>query len=88
VLRITRSVAPDAGVLLKLEGKLLEPWLGELAGACAPAAAAPAAVRLDLSGVTFVDESGVRTLRRLLQSGVTVTGSSPFIAALLGLEDR
>jgi hypothetical protein len=85
VLKITATPDRDHGVLLKLEGKLLEPWLPELTRACA---APPAVVRLDLTTLTYADEPGVRTLRDLLRQGVTVAVTSAFVAALLGLEDR
>jgi hypothetical protein len=78
----------DRGVLLKLEGKLLEPWLGELTSACTPPRTEPAPVRLDLSALTYVDEPGVRALKTLIRQGVTVATTSAFVATLLGLEDR
>jgi hypothetical protein len=85
VLKITTTPDRDRGVLLKLEGKLLEPWLPELDRACSGPAEA---VRLDLTTLTYADERGVRTLRDLLRRGVTVAASSAFVAALLGLEER
>jgi len=85
VLKITTTSDRDRGMLLKLEGKLLEPWLPELNRACG---APPAAVRLDLMNLTYADEPGVRTLRDLLRRGATVAASSAFVAALLGLEER
>jgi hypothetical protein len=90
VLKITATLDRDRGVLLKLEGKLLEPWLPELTRACAgdPQAGPPTGVRLDLTNLTYADEPGVRTLRDLLRRGVTVAATSAFVAALLGLEDR
>jgi anti-anti-sigma regulatory factor len=87
VLRITTIAEPNGKLLLKLEGKLLEPWLGELTSACSPAPGR-FAVRLDLSRLTYVDSAGVQTLKDLLQRGVTVVETLPFVAALLGLEDR
>jgi hypothetical protein len=81
MLRIT---ATTGGELLKLEGKLLGPWVGELARACDR----PRPPRLDLAGLTFADAAGARLLRELLVRGATVAGSSTFIAELLRLEDR
>jgi anti-anti-sigma regulatory factor len=88
MLRIT-EVADGAGLLLKLEGKLREPWVEELARAARrPLPGGQGPIRLDLSSVTFADEAGVRLLRELLRQGVQVAATSGFVAALLRLEDR
>jgi anti-anti-sigma regulatory factor len=89
MLRITEVVDGGPGLLLKLEGKLLEPWIEELArvvGRSRPEGNGP--LRLDLSSVTFVDEAGVRLLHDLLRQGVVIAATSNFVAALLRLEDR
>ena len=87
MLRIT-EVADGSGLLLKLEGKLREPWVEELARAARrPLPEGHGHVRLDLSSVTFADEAGVRLLRELLRQGVEIAATSAFIAALLRLED-
>jgi anti-anti-sigma regulatory factor len=87
MLRITK-VADGSGLLLKLEGKLLEPWVEELARAARrPLPEGRGHVRLDLSSVTFADEAGVRLLRELLRQGVEIAAASAFVAALLRLED-
>jgi anti-anti-sigma regulatory factor len=88
MLRIT-EVADGLGLLLKLEGKLREPWVEELARAARrPLLEGHGPIRLDLASVTFADEAGVRLLRELLQQGVQVAAASGFIEALLRLEDR
>jgi anti-anti-sigma regulatory factor len=87
MLRIT-EVADGSGLLLKLEGKLREPWVEELARAARrPLPEGHGPIRLDLSSVTFADEAGVRLLRELLRQGVEIAATSAFIAALLRLED-
>ena len=87
MLRIT-EVADGSGLLLKLEGKLLEPWVEELARAARrPLPEGHGPIRLDLSSVTFADEAGVRLLRELLRQGVEIAATSAFVAALLRLED-
>jgi hypothetical protein len=87
VLRITTIAEPDSRLLLTLEGKLLGPWLAELISACSHSPSR-SAVRLDLSRLTYADPAGVQTLRDLVQNGVTLAETSPFIAALLGVEDQ
>ena len=76
-------------LLLKLEGKLREPWVEELARAARrPLPEGHGPIRLDLSSATFADEGGVRLLRELLRQGVQVVAASGFVTALLRLEDR
>ena len=87
MLRIT-EVADGSGLLLKLEGKLREPWVEELARSARralPEGHGP--IRLDLSSVTFADKAGVRLLRELLRQGVEIAATSAFVAALLRPED-
>ncbi|MDB5290049.1 MAG: hypothetical protein JWL69_1290 [Phycisphaerales bacterium] len=82
MLKITATSA--AGVAtLKLEGKILAPWVGEVREACAAAAALAPATRLDLAGITFVDLAGAQLLRELIASGVKIVSPSRFVAELL-----
>jgi ABC-type transporter Mla MlaB component len=88
MLRIT-EVADGAGLRLKLEGKLREPWVEEVARAARrPLPEGHGPIRLDLSSVTFADDAGVRLLHELLRQGVEIAVTSGFLAALLRLEDR
>ena len=88
MLRIT-EVVDGSGLLLKLEGKLRDQWVEELARVAArPRPDGRGPIRLDLSSVTFADEAGVRLLRELMRQGVEIAATSAFIAALLRLEDR
>jgi anti-anti-sigma regulatory factor len=88
MLRIT-EVVDGSGLLLKLEGKLREPWVEELARAARrPLPEGHGPIRLDLSSVSFADEAGIRLLRELLQQGAQIAAASGFVAALLRLEDR
>jgi RNA polymerase sigma-70 factor (ECF subfamily) len=82
MLRIPR-VAGNSTRTLKLEGKLLGPWVGELRRECAALSAPDGIVCLDLSAVTFADGDGVRLLRELLGGGVTVTACSALVGELL-----
>jgi hypothetical protein len=82
MLRVTEVNGAESARTLKLEGKLLEPWVGELLRACAPAGR----LSLDLSAVTFVDGAGVELLQTLLRRGVRVIACSGFVAELLHVE--
>jgi anti-anti-sigma regulatory factor len=83
VLRITRIAGAGSAAILKLEGELLEPWVGEVRQACADPAAGAGRTRLDLSALTFVDAVGAELLRHLIRQGVEITACSSFVAELL-----
>jgi hypothetical protein len=87
MLMITRSEGGDLTRTLKLEGKLLGPWVGELESACRKPQVSPDRVRLDLFGLTFVDEEGARFLLGLIRDGARVVACSGFVAELLLLEE-
>jgi anti-anti-sigma regulatory factor len=83
MLRITVLNANGAPAIVKLEGKLLEPWISELQEACRVARKHYAAATLDLAGLSYIDASGAIALRDLMRRGVVVTGCSPLITELL-----
>jgi len=82
MLKITRTVSPAHGATLKLEGKLVGPWVAALR----EAAGAGAGLRLDLSALSYADADGVRLLRELVEGGATVAASTGLIAGLLHTE--
>lgn len=85
MLRITSSTK-DGTAWLRLEGKLVGPWVDECRGACARARAHGRGVALDLAAVTFVDADGVRLLRQLVDQGTDIPVRSNFVTELLRLE--
>jgi len=88
MLRITHARGHDAICNLRLEGKLLGPWVAELARLCNELPCSLDCVRLDLSAVTFVDEPGVALLRALIGRGATLAACSGLVAELLHVERR
>jgi hypothetical protein len=86
MLRITTVTDSDSERIIKLEGKLVGPWVDEVRRACEARAAPPARVRLDLAALSFVDAAGARLLRELMQGGVAVGPCTGFVAALLKRE--
>ena len=86
MLRITRLEGHDSISTLRLEGKLLGPWVTELARSCNELPCPPNRLRLDLSAVTFVDGPGVALLRDLLARGATLAACSRLVAELLHVE--
>lgn len=85
MLRITPITDGDS-ILLKVDGKLLEPWLGELRTACANFGTQSKQMKLDLANVTYVDAAAARFLQTLVLGGIHITACSNFVAALLAVE--
>jgi anti-anti-sigma regulatory factor len=83
VLRITRINAKGDPETVKLEGRVTGPWVEELSRTVDTSLAESPRVVLDLSGVTFVDEGGVRLLRTLRERRAELLGGSSFVSSLL-----
>jgi hypothetical protein len=82
MLRITRLAGGPAETL-KLEGKLIGPWVAALREACGGSRP-----RLDLGAVGFVDAAGLALLRELLAGGATLVACSALVAEMLHPEER
>ncbi len=83
MLMITRSEVSDRTQTLKIEGKLVGPWIGELESACCTWDFVPERVLLDLARLTFVDAEGARLLKALIRDGARVIACSGFVAEML-----
>ena len=85
MLRIHTETALD-GVTLRLEGKLVHPWIDELFRAWTDldqARHGRRPVRIDLDAVSFVDARGRSMLATLQHLGCELKGSGPFISAVI-----
>jgi anti-anti-sigma regulatory factor len=70
MLKIT-TYAEERSTTLKLEGRLVGPWVQEVDRCWSELAAAPAGpIVLDLTGVTFVDAPGKELLIRMRRGGI------------------
>ena len=85
MLRIT-TIADNGMESLRLEGKLVGPWVAEFEQACEAAQIRSSRVYLDLALVTFVDTAGASSLRALVSQGVVLAACSGFVTELL--QDR
>jgi ABC-type transporter Mla MlaB component len=88
MLRITQIAGQNAVPQLKVEGKLVGPWVGELKQVCGRLCESTDQLRLDLSAVSFVDAPGLQLLRDLIRRGITLAACSGLIAELLHVESR
>jgi anti-anti-sigma regulatory factor len=84
VLKITEMSRSAAVRTLKLEGKVLGPWLDELRRICNETTMPH--VRLDLAAVTFVDAAAAKLLTELIGQGVAIIRCSSYVAELLHLD--
>ncbi len=82
MLRIN-TIHRGSETILKVEGKLLQPWLEEFQLACARVEIQSGQVGLDLSDLSYADGAGTRLLRHLVQRAVPITACSAFVAELL-----
>lgn len=64
--------------LLRLEGQLAGPWVGELEAACGEAKKSGNALSIDLGDVSMVDRAGFELLDRLAGSSAELVRCSPF----------
>jgi RNA polymerase sigma-70 factor, ECF subfamily len=79
MLRITRIETNDGRKSLRVEGRLTHDTAEELRMACNGASA----LHLDLSGLQFVDPTGVALLHGLERGGTRLAGGSGFLNELL-----
>ena len=79
MLKISQAGKADHSVTLKLEGRVVGPWVGELRQVCETLLSEGRALKLDLTDVTFADASGVSVLSSFKSRGVTLSNCSPFV---------
>lgn len=83
MMRVTRIETGDGVPTLRVEGRLTDDAVEELHMACTTPARAAAPLRLDVSGLQFVDAPGVDLLHALRRDGAEITGTSAFLDELL-----
>ena len=83
MLKISQAGTANHSVTLKLEGRVVGPWVSELSQVCETLLKAGRALKLDLNDVSFADASGVSALSSLKSRGVTLIQCSPFVAEQL-----
>lgn len=88
MLRIEFVEAPSSATTLRLQGRVIGPWVDELQRVCERVLASGAALTLDLGDVSFVDRGGVRLLRGLTNRDVTLLNGSGFVGEQLKAEER
>jgi ABC-type transporter Mla MlaB component len=79
MLKISQVGPANHSVILKLEGRVVGPWVGELRQVCETLLTEGRTLKLDLTDVTFADADGVAVLTDFKTRGVTLKSCSPFV---------
>jgi|RhiMetdeSRZDD1v2_1073273.scaffolds.fasta_scaffold631432_2 anti-anti-sigma regulatory factor len=82
MLRLTTTNNPG-GVTIRAEGELVAEWVELLADTCEGLRENGSDLRLDLSGLTYVDSQGVKRLRLLEGAGIPLLHCPPLIRTML-----
>ncbi len=83
MMRLTQVPQETPGATLKVEGDIVSEWVPLLERECLSLLAQAGSVRLDLSGVTYVERKAAEMLERLSARQVTIVNGSPLIRELL-----
>jgi hypothetical protein len=83
MLRISQPVNSGRDLTVKLEGRIVGPWVNELQLACLAFLNVGRVLNLDLSQVTYADLEGSKLLVSLKSHGVKLKACSPFISEQL-----
>jgi len=83
MLKITNVQESRNAVLLKLEGKITDPWAALLDEECRSFLRQEKEIHLDCSQVDFIDEKGIEVLNRLPKQHVTLMSAPGFVRVLL-----
>ncbi len=80
MLRIERSDSAQEFAGLKLEGRVVGPWVEEVRRVSEEILASGVALTIDLSEVAFIDREGIELFRALKARRGVVLHSSGFVA--------
>lgn len=83
MLRISIENGSDEGIRLRVEGRLVGPWVQELRQQSEQALLKSKNVTLDLEKLLFVDGAGVALLQELAERAVAHVNCSIFISEQL-----
>ena len=79
MLKIVSADRPGDGATLRLEGRVIGPWVDELRRACQRVLVTDTRLTLDLHEVAFVERDGLELLRSLADQGVAVVNCPAFV---------
>lgn len=83
MLKISHIDSMNQAIALKLEGRLVGPWVSELQKSCDEVLTGKNGLELHLSEVEFIDSHGAALLASLRRRGVALLQCPPFAAEQL-----
>ena len=84
MLRITVVESSKVAVTLRVEGRIMGPWVEELRTACnVHTFPDDVQVSLELADISFADAAGIALLKELRNRGVGLVSTSPFLTEQL-----
>jgi ABC-type transporter Mla MlaB component len=83
MLRISVIETGNETSALRLEGRVMGPWVAEVRRLCKPLLESRADLTLDLSEVSFIDVEGLALFQELRDRHVVLSNCSPFVAEQL-----
>ena len=87
MLRISLVMEDVREVTLRLEGRVVGPWVSALREACEKVLEEKRDLTLDLTEVMFASRAAVTLLLELKAQGVVLSGCSPFLSQALKSAD-
>jgi anti-anti-sigma regulatory factor len=88
MLKITKIQEGRSDVLLKLEGKITAQWATLLDSECRSLLRQEKTLYLDCAQVDFIDTSGVKILKNLPRTQVTLLSAPAYVTELLQIGGR
>jgi len=83
MLKISQTEPVNHAVTLRLEGRVVGPWVTELRKSCEKVLTEGRSLKLHLADVAFMDAQGVALLASLRSRGVSLLECPPFAAEQL-----
>ena len=83
MLKISQLEPVNHAVVLRLEGRVVRPWVAELQKSCEEALTAGRPLKLHLGDLEFMDAQGVALLLSLQTRSVVLVECPPFAAEQL-----
>lgn len=83
MFKITKTEEDERTVNLRIDGKLVEDWQSEFERLYLRIGRGRRII-LDLSGVSFIDDSGIDFIEKMKDERIDIVNCSPFIESLLG----
>ena len=83
MLKISQVEPVNHAVTLRLEGRVVGPWVTELQKSCEEALTEGRSLKLHLADVEFMDAQGISLLSSLRSRGVSLLECPPFAAEQL-----